>query len=140
MDGQPLRPARQPKLPDLVRDSQLNVKFVPSASGPVTVHQRATRSDVRRRVLVEERWQRLKELGNGSYGHVWLEECVDGPMKGKLRAVKEMRKEPAYARELEALVKFSHQNVLEQALQGVRFSDLELVRPLLRRVLRLVRV
>ena len=69
------------------------------------------------RERVEERWQRAKELGRGSFGVVWLEKCASGPSSGQLRAVKELRKSQAsakskyYSKELEAIVKFSHRRV-----------------------------
>ncbi len=69
------------------------------------------------RERVEERWQRTRELGRGSFGVVWLEKCASGPSSGQLRAVKELRKTQTsarpkyYSKELEAIVKFSHKRV-----------------------------
>ena len=69
------------------------------------------------RERVEERWERTRELGRGSFGVVWLEKCDYGPSSGQLRAVKELRKTQAstrpkyYSKELEAVVKFSHKRV-----------------------------
>jgi hypothetical protein len=71
------------------------------------------------RSRVEERWQRKKELGSGTFGIVWLEECTSGPSNGQVRAVKELRKGTTpssmsptnFSRELEAIFKFSHERV-----------------------------
>jgi calcium/calmodulin-dependent protein kinase I len=72
------------------------------------------------RSLVQERWKRKKRLGSGSFGTVWLEECVSGPSQGQVRAVKELHKGTApsssmspsnFSRELEAIFKFSHELV-----------------------------
>jgi hypothetical protein len=76
------------------------------------------------RSRVEERWQRTKVLGRGSFGVVWLEECTSGPSSGKVRAVKELKKHigascisPAsMARELDAIIKFSHERVWSATL------------------------
>lgn len=102
-------------LSDLVRDSKLeSVVF-----GDHTIHTKYISNPAagQRRVRVEEIWQRTKELGRGSYGVVWLEKCTSGPDSGKVRAVKELMKGTAtmpsagYARELEAIVKFSQERV-----------------------------
>lgn len=66
---------------------------------------------------MESKWQRTKELGRGSFGVVWLEKCTSGPDLGQVWAVKELRKGTrtvspvSYARELEAIAKFSLERV-----------------------------
>ena len=63
-----------------------------------------------------EYWQPAWHLGSGSYGHVWLEECVTSSRKA-LRAVKQINKVPTSSklmqRELAALIAFSDTNVPE---------------------------
>jgi serine/threonine protein kinase len=92
---------------DLVRDSKLETRIFDDQ----TVH-----SYIRQRIYQEEYWKRERLLGRGSYGQVWLEKCTSSNKTGKLRAVKEIRKEPnsnaiEYDRELEAVAKFSHDKV-----------------------------
>ena len=54
-----------------------------------------------------------KRLGRGNFGIVWLERCIHGDSKGKLRAVKQIEKLEScdYNRELEAIAFFSHSKV-----------------------------
>lgn len=100
---------------DLVRDAKLQTSF----RNDITHHVYYTSitSARRRKVKVEEKWKRQQELGNGTYGRVWLETCIQGPKAGEYRAVKEISKEQEpgreidYEKELEAITKFSHQNV-----------------------------
>ncbi|EOO03023.1 putative calcium calmodulin-dependent protein kinase type 1b protein [Phaeoacremonium minimum UCRPA7] len=98
---------------DLVRDSQLNTRFV--AGAIQHVYYLSSSTTRRRRIRTEETWRRQRELGNGTFGRVWLEGCVSGSKQGQLRAVKEISKDGAsttidYGRELEAIAKFSHGN------------------------------
>jgi serine/threonine protein kinase len=100
---------------DLVRDSRLNTEFL---DGQIKhIYFTSSRSARQRRVKVEEIWSRQKELGNGTYGQVWLESCISGQRSGKVRAVKAIRKDKTlssnidYKRELEATAKFSHDRV-----------------------------
>ncbi|CAG8015659.1 unnamed protein product [Penicillium olsonii] len=94
---------------DLVRDSRLPTHFLPNN----TIHtffESSTASDrcARRQRRIEQ-WVRSRELGRGSFGIVWLEQCTE---EDRVRAVKEIAKkeirEKTYHRELEAVVKFSH--------------------------------
>ncbi|TQW10191.1 protein kinase [Cordyceps javanica] len=102
-----------PALPDIVRDARLEAEFftthtkiVSYASG-TSVHER--------RLRIEELWFRDRQLGHGAYGIVHLERCERGG-RARLRAVKQIKKNIAsgepldYARELEAIMKFSHQD------------------------------
>lgn len=72
--------------------------------------------------MIEERWAREKELGNGTYGQVWSERCVLGPHENELRAVKRIVKKQRggsfddYIKELEAIAKFSHRNVMNHSI------------------------
>ena len=60
-------------------------------------------------------WRHVKHLGHGGYGEVWKEECISGPLKRSVRAVKQIRKTDSRApqRELEALTMFSDPDVTE---------------------------
>ncbi|KAH6876349.1 kinase-like domain-containing protein [Thelonectria olida] len=97
---------------DLVRDSQLRTTVSPGLTHH-TYYISGSETQ-RRRTRTKETWRRGRELGNGTFGRVWLETCEDGPKTGRLRAVKEIPKEltPSssvdYGRELEAIAKFSH--------------------------------
>ncbi|KPM38063.1 hypothetical protein AK830_g8503 [Neonectria ditissima] len=101
------------RVPDLVRDSQLITRFFPDGSTQHTVHVTSNHASRRRRIRVEETWHPEREIGNGTFGRVWLQRCGSGPATGSLRAVKEMQKDPSlpvdYTRELEAMAKFSHE-------------------------------
>ncbi|KAI9155402.1 Calcium/calmodulin-dependent protein kinase type 1 [Paramyrothecium foliicola] len=98
---------------DLVRDSQLQ----PSVSPGLTHHTYYVSSveSGHRRTRHEETWARRRELGNGTFGRVWLEECEAGPKQGQLRAVKQIaiNRDSSvsidYGRELEAMAKFSNE-------------------------------
>ncbi|MCJ1404811.1 hypothetical protein MMC11_008037 [Xylographa trunciseda] len=76
-----------------------------------TEHRRSISDRVRRlrRVTEIKRWSRIKELGHGGFGTVWLER----EQNGELRAVKEVRKQihgtkaADYLRELLAMAYFS---------------------------------
>ncbi|KAJ5353722.1 hypothetical protein N7541_006286 [Penicillium brevicompactum] len=97
------------QISDLVHDSRLSTRFLSDNTihtyfESTTVFNRRARRQKR-----VETWVRSKELGRGSFGIVWLEQC---PKEDRLRAVKEIAKKKiqknAYHRELEAIVKFSH--------------------------------
>jgi hypothetical protein len=105
--------ASAPPLPDLVRLSQLDTQF--SLNPEYTQHIQYVPEDTRerRRVRKEERWKRIKRLGSGTFGDVWLEQCIQGNTEGKARAVKKIQKldRNNYYRELEAIALFSHNKV-----------------------------
>ena len=106
--------------PDLVRDSQLEATVVADHTLQTVYVSNPTTGQ--RRTRTEERWQRIRDLGRGASGQVWLHKCVSGPSSGQVRAVKEIWKETAssapgiappinYYRELEAIAKFSQKKV-----------------------------
>jgi hypothetical protein len=105
--------ASTPPLPDLVRLSQLDTRF--SSSPEYTQHIQYVPGNVRerRRVRKEERWKRVRRLGRGTFGDVWLEQCIQGDTEGEVRAVKKIQKldRNNYYRELEAIALFSHNKV-----------------------------
>ncbi|CAG9944869.1 unnamed protein product [Clonostachys rosea f. rosea IK726] len=106
---------------DLVRDSKLET--VISNNGALVQHI-SYESNPRmrqRRLRKEQTWKRVRELGGGGFGCVWLEERLNGDDGGgTFRAVKEISKiQPQgqhisinYNRELEAIAKFSHSKSL----------------------------
>jgi hypothetical protein len=102
-------------LSDLVLDSKLQAEVFDDHT--LQTNYISNPSIGERRVRVEEKWQRTKRLGSGSYGVVWLEKCLSGPNPGQLRAVKELSKNAShgstldYRRELEAIAKFSQERV-----------------------------
>ncbi|RSL64900.1 hypothetical protein CEP53_003907 [Fusarium sp. AF-6] len=102
---------KRPLVSDLVRDSKINTEFLESCIRHV-FHE-AGQSLKQRLIRREERWVRQRYLGQGAYGTVYLEKREDGGVE-ELRAVKELKKsvgagqELDYARELEAIMKFSH--------------------------------
>ncbi|RSL58393.1 hypothetical protein CEP54_007783 [Fusarium duplospermum] len=103
--------SKRPLVSDLVRDSKINTEFLESCIQHV-FHE--TGQSLKQRLIRrEERWVRQRYLGQGAYGTVYLERREDGGTE-ELRAVKELKKsvgagqELDYARELEAIMKFSH--------------------------------
>lgn len=104
-----------PPISDLVRDSKLETTFSREYTQHVYYVSGATPRQ--RKVRKEERWQRDKCLGAGSFGTVWLEKFTTENGEVQQRAVKEMRKNASksktidYSRELEAIAKFSHPKV-----------------------------
>lgn len=107
-----------PPLPDLVQDSELRVRF----RGDTTVHRLTTTDSSGRRLHYEEHWKVERHLGQGSYGMVWKECCVQGYNSGgppKTRAVKRILKPQKtskgvyYEQELEAIAKFSNPKVTQ---------------------------
>jgi hypothetical protein len=96
---------------DLVRDSKLDT----AVRGDITRHIIPTskRDHHHRRINIEQRWQRVRILGEGAFGLVWKERLERGESEAKERAVKMIRKRTGqskavdYSRELEAIAKFS---------------------------------
>ncbi len=80
-------------LPDLVRDSQLETTV--SSDHTLQIVYVSNPATGQRRMRTEERWQRTRALGRGSFGEVWLESCASGPSSGQVRAVKQIWKETA---------------------------------------------
>lgn len=103
-----------PNIPDLVRDTELEVQIFPDHVIQTVYISNPTAGG--RRTQEREKWQRNKKLGQGGFGVVWREKCTAGPSPGKLRAVKEIYKGtikviPNYYKELEAMAKFSQEKV-----------------------------
>jgi hypothetical protein len=114
------------RLPDLVRDSELETHFSPDCNAETvhTYHERKPR--VRGKLAARtEHWRRLRKIGSGGFGSVWLEKCTQPEQhEPKVRAVKQMEikrwsSHVDYNRELEAIAKFSHRKVLMQTCPGI---------------------
>ncbi|KAI1484617.1 kinase-like domain-containing protein [Biscogniauxia mediterranea] len=102
--------SQERSLSDLVLDSKIVTTITPQYTEHI-YHSPGTSASTRL-VRRAERWVRDRPrafIGQGSFGTVYRERC-----RGKVRAVKEIRKylvageELDYTRELEAVVKFSH--------------------------------
>ncbi|RTE83509.1 hypothetical protein BHE90_001980 [Fusarium euwallaceae] len=105
-------------LPDLVRDWELDTKFV---SDKQTIHTTYVSDPARGRwrSAEEEVWDQMSMLGRGSFGVVSLQKCTSGPNSGNVRAVKEIQVtldrslDKFLSREISAIVKFSHKRFRE---------------------------
>ncbi|KAK7965794.1 kinase-like domain-containing protein [Apiospora aurea] len=101
------------QLSDLVKDSRLETQTLQTCTQHVFYETGRTAHE--RHVRRTEQWVRQRFLGQGAYGIVHLEKSMAGDgEKERLRAVKEIKKhigsgeELDYARELEAIAKFSN--------------------------------
>jgi hypothetical protein len=96
---------------DLVADSKLETTFKKG----VTVHviQTAGTNALQRKIRSKQKWEKIKALGEGSYGLVWLEKLVGSNSDVQERAVKQIKKGGVtdYAHELHAIAKFSQKQV-----------------------------
>jgi len=134
------------RLPDLIRDSKLETQISDRDVVIHTYHESHTLS--RKRLVTRvEHWRRRHFIGGGSYGSVWMEECIKGQRDIQVRAVKKIptpthqRSKPIdYNRELEAIAKFSHPNVRCQVLHSAltAAANPSLVRAMLCQGIRLV--
>jgi hypothetical protein len=115
------------RIPDLVRDSKLDTRFHSGYTSHVYYESGPTALE--RVIPREEHWKRVKNIGRGAYGNVWLEQCVKGQAHVEWRAVKQISKprQPVklmnYNRELEAIAKFSHQKVSTSIRIDSRYSS-----------------
>lgn len=94
-------------LTTLLQDFKLDTHFT---NGRIEhVYNECDKSSGKRVIERREQWKRMRRIGRGSYGEVWLEECVEGGQIGSLRATKDIWSygQINYARELEALSVFS---------------------------------
>ncbi|OQE36829.1 hypothetical protein PENCOP_c011G07986 [Penicillium coprophilum] len=99
------------RIPDWVLDFKLETHFLPDRRNETVHTYYEQESHSRRPIKTTEHWQREKKIGGGGFGEVWLERCTKGKNHGhQLRATKQMevRRQVDYARELEAIAKFSH--------------------------------
>ena len=112
---------------DLVRDSKLVTQIL-NDDVCVHTHYESDPRSRKRAVPRLEYWQRHRVIGRGTYGSVRLEKCVKGQRATDVgvRAVKQLStatrpsSQPLdYARELEAIAKFSQPKVRPVALSVV---------------------
>ena len=98
---------------DLVKLSKLETQFYSDPDYTQHITYVSESGKDRRRTRKAERWKRKSRLGRGTFGTVWLEQCVLGEAKDELRAVKEVSKHGSgdFNRELEAVAFFSHTKV-----------------------------
>ena len=103
-----------PTIPDLVRISKLDTQFYANPECVQHIKHISGNTPRQRRVRKEEKWIRVKRLGRGNFGTVWLERCIEGDIKKEERAVKVVPKVGSgdYYRELEAIALFSHTKVI----------------------------
>jgi hypothetical protein len=98
-------------VPDWVLDSKLETHFLPGSKHE-TVHTYYEQEPLSQRPIKKsEHWQRESKIGGGGFGEVWLEICTERKNNGPhVRATKQMEvgRQVDYARELEAIAKFSH--------------------------------
>lgn len=99
-------------LPDIVRDYRLTTQ----CSGDITTHLYNDPDAPPSAPQRAERWEKVRTLGQGGQGRVILETCTAGDRNHTQRAVKIIRLRDGeskrhYKRELEAIVKFSHDKV-----------------------------
>lgn len=114
------------RLPDLVRDSQLDVELRDGCT--VHVYFESSLSSRQRAIRREETWKQGRQIGGGAFGSVWLETCTSGVQEGAVRAVKKIavrrinNRDAVYIRELEAITKFSHPKVRRPRTRAVLWS------------------
>ncbi|CVL07664.1 related to Ca2+/calmodulin-dependent protein kinase Ibeta2 [Fusarium mangiferae] len=97
-------------LSDLVHDYQLTTRY----EGAYTIHYHRDPDAPPSAPHRQERWKKVRTLGHGGQGDVILQTCTDGGRNFANRAVKRIRLESEnskryYRRELESIVKFSHE-------------------------------
>lgn len=100
------------KVPDLVEYFKLEAEYDTIDKCTIQTVEVSDKPRSRRKTRVKKKWQRVREVGRGSFGVVWLEALED--KSGEERAVKEIIKDNAmvssgvdYYQELLALGRLS---------------------------------
>ncbi|PTB47211.1 hypothetical protein M441DRAFT_127916 [Trichoderma asperellum CBS 433.97] len=100
-------PHSESGLSDIVRDWKIETEVYDAYIKHIFYESGSSARE--RHIRKEEKWKRQKRLGQGGYGTVYLEKCVQGDKQEKLRAVKMIKSQDfKYSRELDAIIKFSH--------------------------------
>ncbi|CAG8037245.1 unnamed protein product [Penicillium salamii] len=132
---------------ELVNDMKLNADIRPDQTSHSTFQPDYARGATGKWHRKVEVWKRGKILGSGSFGTVWVEECVSSEGPTRVRAVKMIKKpsDPSYRiycdQELEAIAKFSqpkysglfikcfgwfeNQESIFIAMEHIEFGDLQ---------------
>ena len=93
---------------DLVSFFKLDAHFDPVTSSTKEILETSDPEKGLRNVRIVKEWTRIQEIGDGTFGTVWLEH--ERHSKGKSRAVKQIKKKDLpidYDRELLALSRLS---------------------------------
>lgn len=119
-----------PASADLVRLAQLNATTWEDAQYTYVKH---TYHGWQKEAIKENIWRRTyKPIGQGGFGAVFREECVEGSSKGETRAVKVLLKPNSsdaksidYSRELEAIARFSELRFIQYFVSSQGWYDTE---------------
>lgn len=102
---------------ELVNDMKLNAEIRPDGTSHRTFQPDYSQGTTGRWRPKIEIWKRGRNIGSGSFGKVWVEQCVSSDGPARLRAVKMVKKlsDPSHSiyldQELEAIAKFSQPKV-----------------------------
>ncbi|SCV49926.1 related to Ca2+/calmodulin-dependent protein kinase Ibeta2 [Fusarium fujikuroi] len=107
-------------LSDLVHDYQLTTRY----EGAYTIHYHRDPDAPPSAPHRQERWKKVRTLGHGGQGDVILQTCTDGGRSFANRAVKRIWLESEnskryYRRELESIVKFSHEKYAQYFVKSL---------------------
>ena len=79
------------KISDLVEYFKLEAEFDAKNNCTIQTSEVSVKSPGRRKIRLKKRWNRVRQVGHGGSGAVWLEALEDDP--GEERAVKEILKD-----------------------------------------------
>ncbi|KAH8121630.1 protein kinase-like protein [Trichoderma asperelloides] len=117
-------PHSESGLSDIVRDWKIETEVY--AEYIKHIFYESGSSARERHIRKEEKWERQKRLGEGGYGTVYLEKCVQGDKQEKLRAVKMIKSQDfKYSRELDAIIKFSHHKYAHCFVQSFGWFEID---------------
>ncbi|KAJ5952990.1 uncharacterized protein N7479_011403 [Penicillium vulpinum] len=87
------------RVPDWVLDSKLETHFLPDSKHETVHTYYEQESHSRRPIKKTEHWQRVRQIGGGGFGEVWLERCTKGKNHGHhVRATKQMEYERCFVK------------------------------------------
>lgn len=107
----------------IVLRTQLDVRFTAGRNITHHVRYRTTRPG-QKAESVEDSWRRMRELGQGTFGKVYMERCIKGEREQQVHAVKRIRKTEDYdwTWELRAVALFSAERVCHCSDMVTRWS------------------